>query len=192
MTAFTSLSFLSASPRLRVSRLRPVLFAAILAAWPGIARGQDLSESAAVEISRAYLASHSRTERQQLAARLATYDGDVSAVLEQLQSRAFPKVASGYFAAKHFSNPDLLARNPNDLLYFVVPRAYRPDRPTGLIVFLHGGGSTTTRLAPQATLNFPVAESPADTHRSGDMFDATGMIAVGPSAPWDTLTSYRW
>ena len=61
-----------------------------------------------------------------------------------------------------------------------------------MIVFLHGGGSSTTRKAPRATLDFPAADSPADANRSGDMFAATGMITVGPSAPWHPETSYRW
>jgi predicted esterase len=172
--------------------VRPLLVVAILAILPAIARGQSMGEGTAVEISRAYLASHSSTEQRQLAAKLANFQGDWSAVIKQLRSQTFPEIAAGYLPAEHFSSPELLARNPDDLLYFVVPKSYRPDRPAGLIIFLHGGGATTTRRAPRATLAFPSANSPADTSRSGDMFAATGMITVGPSAPWDTSTSYRW
>jgi pimeloyl-ACP methyl ester carboxylesterase len=172
--------------------IRRLLITAVLTLLPGVVRGQGVSEATAVEISQAYLASHSRSERRELAAKLVDYRGDVSAVLDRLHPHTFPEVAAGYFAAKHLANPELLARNPDDLLYYLVPKSYRPDRPTGLIIFLHGGGATTPRTAPRATLPFRIANDPPDTHRSGEMFAATGMIAVGPSAPWDTNTSYRW
>ena len=185
---------ISASFRLRAGSLRRLATILIVACFllPNIARGQALSEVAAVRYAREYLASHGAGERSGLAAKLARFHGDWSAVVDQLRERSFPSAAAGYYAARHFSDPDLLAARPDDLLYFVVPPSYRPDRPSGLIVFLHGGGATTPRVAPQATLQFPTADSPPDSHRSGDMFAATGMITVGPSAPWDTRTSYRW
>lgn len=152
----------------------------------------SLDEASAVKLSKAWLASHEARERKRLAAQLSEYDGDIGPVLAKLSSRPHQSVKPGYIPEEHFSDSSLRKKHPNDLLYFVVPKSYRTDRPTGLIVFLHGGGSTTSRRAPQATLQFPLSDSPADTHRSGDMFAATGMITVGPSAPWDPETSYRW
>ena len=41
---------------------------------------------------------------------------------------------AGYLPEEHVTAPDLQKRHPRDLLYYVVPQGYRPDRPAGLIV----------------------------------------------------------
>jgi acetyl esterase/lipase len=146
----------------------------------------------AVKLSNQWLSSRDPAERKRLAAKLSQFDGDPAPVIARLSSRSFKSVMPGYIPEEHFSQSELCRKHPDDLLYFVVPKSYRPDRPTGLIVFLHGGGRTTTRRAPQATLNFPASDSPPDTHHCGDMFAATGMITVGPSAPRDTESAHRW
>lgn len=155
-------------------------------------RSATVDTSTATKLAQQWLASSDRAERKQVAAQLGEYDGDFETVVKNLSTRSFNAVKTGYIAEEHFSESALRRRHPDDLLYFVVPKSYQPERATGLIVFLHGGGSGTTRKAPRATLDFPTPDSPPDTHRSGDMFAATGMITVGPSAPWDTETSYRW
>jgi predicted esterase len=76
-------------------------------------------------------------------------------------------------------------------LYFVVPSGYDPSRPTGLIVFLHGGGLYTSRDAPDYTLRFAAPDS-TEPDRAGRMLAGTGMITVGPSAPGKGESYYRW
>ncbi|HEY2146970.1 MAG TPA: hypothetical protein VGH32_03480, partial [Pirellulales bacterium] len=169
-----------------------VLAAATIIALACTGRSATLDLDTAVKLSNQWLAARDPVERKRLAAKLGEFEGDPPAVIARLSSRSFQSVKSGYIPEEHFSQSDLRRKHPDDLLYFVVPKSYRPDRPTGLIVFLHGGGRTTTRRAPQATLNFPATDSPPDTHRCGDMFAATGMVTVGPSAPWDSETAHRW
>lgn len=41
-------------------------------------------------------------------------------------------------------------------------------------------------------MDFPKKADEEENSQLGDVFDATGMIAVGPSAPWDEDTAYRW
>ena len=144
-----------------------------------------MDQDAAVKLCREYLASENRTERQELLARLAGYEGEIDPVLQSLGKHTYQPVKPGYHGEEHFASADLRKRHPEDLLYFVVPKEYRTDQPTGLIVFLHGGGRTTSRHAPQATLRFPDNDTPRYSSRSGDMLAATGMITVGPSAPWN-------
>ena len=127
-----------------------------------------------------------------MAAKLAAYAGDFQPVLQALAEQKHEPIKPGYHAKEHFTLAELDKKHPKDLLYFTVPKSYRPDRPTGLIVFMHGGGKTTTREAPRATLNFPDRHDSSPSRRLGDLFDATGMIVVGPSAPWDPSTSRRW
>jgi pimeloyl-ACP methyl ester carboxylesterase len=57
---------------------------------------------------------------------------------------------------------------------------------------MHGGGNTSSRRAPRYFMNFLTSGTEAESSQLGDVFAETGMIAVGPSAPWDRSTSYRW
>lgn len=153
--------------------------------------GQTIDGAQAVQLARDYLTADDDAKRKTLAASLATYSGDIPSVLKALSARTFKPVKSGYHPQEHFTVPELLVTRSKDLLYFNVPDSYRPDRPTGLIVFLHGGGKTTSRRAPRVFLNFP-DEDDEESNQLGDIFAATGMIAVGPSAPWDEESWYRW
>jgi len=151
-----------------------------------------LDQDAAVKLCREYLASESRTERQSLLARLNDYEHEIDLVLQSLSQQTYQPVKPGYHGDEHFASADLRNKHPEDLLHFLVPKDYQVDRPTGLIVFLHGGGATTSRRAPQATLRFPDRDTPRYSSRSGDVLAATGMVTVGPSAPWHPESYHRW
>ena len=146
----------------------------------------------AIELAREFLASDSGEERAEMSTRLAAYAGPIEPVVAALRAQEHSPVKPGYKASKHFTTPGLAKKYPNERLYFVVPKGYEPSRPTGLIVFLHGGGFNTSRDAPAYTLLAPNDETSADSSRSGDMLAATGMITVGPSAPGKGESSYRW
>ncbi|MGO8691437.1 MAG: serine aminopeptidase domain-containing protein [Thermoguttaceae bacterium] len=158
----------------------------------GPAQAEILDQDAAIKLGHQYLAADSRTERRRLAALLADYQGDIEPVLKRLSTQKHQTVKAGLHPAKHFISGELRKRHPEDLLYFVVPEGYRPERSSGLIIFLHGGGRKTSRNAPQSTLSFPDKNTPRYSSRSGDLFAATGMITVGPSAPWNTHCYHRW
>jgi pimeloyl-ACP methyl ester carboxylesterase len=132
-------------------------------------------------------------EKRRMAARLAEYRGAVDPVIARLKYRTYNRVEPGYHPEVSFSIPALRKKHPDDLLYFSIPKSYSQKQATGLIVFLHGGGNTSSRRAPRVFLDYPddgTAES--DSNQLGNLFNATGMIAVGPSAPWDEDSSYRW
>lgn len=119
--------------------------------------GQPIDGAKAVQLARDYLSTDDDAKRKSLAARLAEYRGDIPSVLKALSARSFEPVKAGYHPEEHFTVPELLAKHPKDLLFFNVPDSYRPDRPTGLIVFLHGGGKddfTAEFLPPRADV-FP-------------------------------------
>lgn len=177
------------------SRLWGAAIAALLISvrLVGSAAAADLNLEEAVALSREFLKADNRDERNDIAAKLANYRGYILPVIERLQSRQYKKYAAGYHSDESFSVPELNDRHPDDLLFFNVPPSYSPQQPTGLVVFLHGGGATTGRRAPRVTLNYPdrgVAER--DTSQMGNVFNSTGFIAVGPSAPWNERSYYRW
>jgi predicted esterase len=171
------------------TRVSVIVGMLVLIASSGSSRAMDQAE--ALKLAREYLASDDGAERRQLAADLAEYEGDPQPLIEKLAAQSYEPVEAGYHSEEHFSVAALLAKHPDDLLYFTVPKSYRPDRATGLIVFMHGGGNTSSRRAPRYFMNFPEGEKD-ESSQLGDVFDAAGMIAVGPSAPWNRRSSYRW
>lgn len=136
-------------------------------------------------LAREYLNADAAT-RADLARRLDASPCDPEAVVRSLKPRLPAEVKTGYLPGRHFETPELLARHPDDLLFIVVPESYRTDKPTGLIVLMHGGGSDSKRDAPDRYMKA------GDTGQAlGNEF-AAGMIAVGPSAPWNEKSSARW
>src|SRR5262245_45620181 len=120
---------------------------AVLAGSQKLGRTADSDQ--AVKLSREFLVSQDSNERKRLAARLSAHDGAIDSVTAALSTRSFSRVTAGYHPEQRFSLPALRTKHPDDLLYFHVPQTYTPNRSTGLIVFLHGGGNTSSRRAPR-------------------------------------------
>jgi poly(3-hydroxybutyrate) depolymerase len=146
-----------------------------------------MTRDEAVGLCRNYLAAERASQRQRILKQLADYAGPVEPVIERLTARTYKPVKEGMLSAEHFSADDLRSKHPDDLLYFRLPPNYQPDTASGLIVFMHGGGATTSPRVAGAALSLP-GQSPASS-ASGDLFAATGMITVGPSSP--NKPSYR-
>ena len=173
-------------------------FAGLLASWVLVvsvqAKGPDpvvLDRDGALDLSRQFLDAGDEDARNGLLKQIARYAGDFEPIVRELRRQTYRPIPPGYYAERRFGSAELREKYPKDLLYFIVPN-YRPDQPTGLIVFLHGGGINTSRDAPEYTLLTPDDDSPSYTNRSGDMLAATGMITVGPSAPGKGESYYRW
>jgi len=150
----------------------------------------DRTQDRAVDLCRDYLTATRSSQRQAILKQLADYRGPIEPIIDRLASRSYKAVKTGYRPEEHFTSDPLRQKHSDDLLYFVVPKNYRPERATGLIVFLHGGGKTTSRYAPGVTLAIPDSRS-TSSRASGDLFAATGMITVGPSSP-NKPSYHRW
>jgi len=153
-------------------------------------RAADLDET--VKTARQYLECSDRRERVALSEKLAAYTGDWRDVVEALRPRPTQAVKPGYYREEHFTAPRLREKHPDDLLYLVVPTSYRPEQPTGLVVFMHGGGKGSARTAPDRYMTPADSTTPRSSTRLGDMFETLGMIGVGPSAPWNENDHSRW
>jgi predicted esterase len=154
------------------------------------AAGAKRGRRRAVELSRAYLECVDDVRRQRLAEALVEYDDDIDGVVGQLRQQEFEPVKAGYHAEQHFSLAPRAGKHAEDLLYFYVPEGYRPERPSGLIIVMHGGGRTSERELPGYFMSFP-GEGESNT-QFGDTLNDLGMVVVGPSAPWDEDSAYRW
>ncbi len=164
----------------------------ILASCSAPATADEIATTTAARLAREYLGSEDDDERKELADKLDEYKGDIDNVLRRLRPTEFPEVEPGYHPAEHFTLPELSEEYPDDLLYFTVPESYKPFQPTGLIIFMHGGGNASPRNTPRYFMNLKTEEDDDESSEIGDIFSATGMIAVGPSAPWNEDCSYRW
>lgn len=166
--------------------LRHIIIVASIAAKCSSSAAEPIDFQTAVSLSRQYLASDDDEERSRLEARLSGYRGEIDPVVAALAARTYPAVKPGYYADEKFESAELRKKYPQDWLYFIVPPTYEPKQPTGLIVFLHGGGLNTSRDAAMYTLD------PGESQASSRMLAATGMIIVGPSAPGKGESYYRW
>ncbi len=173
-------------------RLIALAFCVLMSSQANPAAAQEPKLQPAVTFAKEFLDEDDEDRRGELARSLAAYDGQCDAVLSRLQLQTYEPIQPGYYPDEEFTDPDLKESHPDDLLYFLVPKSYRPDRPTGLVVFMHGGGATTGRRAPRHTIRPPEEGDDDETSAMGDVFDDAGLIAVGPSAPWDEDSYYRW
>lgn len=155
------------------------------------ARASDLEST--VRTARLYLQSEDPQEKARLAEKLDAYDGDLAELVDALRPRPqSAAVSPGYHPEEHFSDPVLREKHPDDLLYFQVPTGYDSAKPNGLVVFMHGGGKGSPRTAPDRYMLAAEADTPEATTRLGELFEDTGLIGVGPSAPWNENDHSRW
>lgn len=143
-------------------------------------------------ISRQYRDCKDPDEKKELAKKLARYDRHWKSVVDELRPRSTTKVKHGYYPAEHFQTRQLREKHPDDLLYLAVPSSYRPGEATGLVVFLHGGGGNSPRTAPAGYMTPGKPDDSPNGSRLGEIFEAAGMIGVGPSAPWNDKSNSRW
>ena len=145
-----------------------------------------------VRTARQYLECSDGQERAALSQKLAEFTDDWRDVVEALRPRPTQAAKPGYYREEHFTNPQLRRKYPDDILYLVVPTGYQPGKPPGLVVFMHGGGKGSPRTAPDRYMTPADSTTPPSSTRLGDMFEALGMIGVGPSAPWNENDHSRW
>jgi predicted esterase len=120
---------------------------------------------------------------------LSTYAGDIDLIISALQPVAPRSFPVGYSSLQHFSVPELKEKYPDDHLYYYVPGSYSPDRPTGLLIALHGGGAGTSRESARGTVD---PGSGAMAYGYTLYLPNSPYIAVGPSAPLSTTDDARW
>ena len=96
------------------------------------ARASDLGE--VVELARQYLGAADPEVKARLSKQLAQHDGDWNRVVDALRPKPAGDVKAGCYEEEHFTDPQLREEHPDDLLYFVVPNCYRPERPTGCFI----------------------------------------------------------
>ncbi len=172
------------------------LCAAFIVGWlvPEVVSSDILAAAPdrAVQLSRQYLESDDSGKKENLAKELSASDADWEQVVERLRTHQHEAVKPGYYPEEHFSDPALRKSRPDDLLYFMVPTSYRADKPSALVVFMHGGGKGSPRTSPARYMKPSDDKTPTSVPYIGGIFEDTGMIGVAPSAPWNPEDHGRW
>ena len=147
-----------------------------------------LTEKQSVDLARQYLDSRHTDRRAELRKELASFEGDLDAVLAGLRPSPRRGMEKGLSSLQHFSDPQLRAIYPEDHLYYFVPESYNPAEQMGLLILLHGGGSGTKREAAGRLLE----QDPERGHALTEYLADLPFITVSPSAPWSETSSKRW
>jgi predicted esterase len=148
-------------------------------------------EDAIVEACRQFLKADGKPEAS-VVETIKAYDGPIEPIIERLSATpgADWQDVSGVVANQSFQHPSLKAAYVDDRLHFFVPDSYAPEKPFGLVIFMHGGGRTTPREHPLHVVTHPDDDPQSiglQPHVAGLPF-----ILVAPSAPWNETTGARW
>ncbi|MCX6991784.1 MAG: hypothetical protein NT011_01440 [Kiritimatiellaeota bacterium] len=100
-------------------------------------------------------------------------------VLKQIRGIPEPLGETGYLDHRHFRTPELLAKYPEELLYFIVPEKL-PEKPP-LLILLHGG--SVDRETPHHYLREPMPHAFCQSPRSDlrEILGAYRLVTVMPS-----------
>jgi predicted esterase len=167
-----------------------MLIRVVLLIFLAAVRGTS-AESGIVELAARYLSAEG-ADKEEAAVLVSKYSGSIAEVIRRLEKQE-PKnhvPASGAIVGQHFTAPDLRRQHPNDLLHFLIPSAYTPTRPIGLLIFMHGGGPGTTREYARSVISDPATDRYSYGMR--EHFTNSQFIVVAPSAPWNEQSSARW
>lgn len=113
---------------------------------PGESPGDDaLSESdqVAVKAARQWM-SASPGDRASYERILEKYDQNIDEVIREIMPRGsatHAKIVGREVRGDTFTVPELLARNEDHPFNFYVPSHYDPEKPMGLLLWMHGGGT---------------------------------------------------
>jgi len=103
---------------------------------------------------------------------------DPVGLLKSCLARRWRDYGPGPAIEEHFTLPHLQAQRPDELLSFLAPPDYTPERAYSLIVLLHGGGSGTPRDTARRWLE--QSDAPAAYHFGRELCEHE-LIAVAPS-----------
>lgn len=136
-----------------------------------------------VECAREYLKEGCSPKADALRSELEKYEGDFDSIVQALKPVPPAKPPTGWQVAQPFKKPELAAKYPDELLTYYIPADYRPDRPVGLLFFLHGGGTGQPRDSGTKVYK---------DYGMNDIFEASGRIVCYPCSPPSRNSFAAW
>lgn len=113
----------------------------------------DTAADNIIKASQDYICSNGDKD-DALGKKLEAYNGSIEAVLNKLKESEPKnwqnKTPSGKivkFSLPQFKTSEFNDKFPESCLYYYVPKDYSPDKPFGLLLYLHGGGPGVSPLS---------------------------------------------
>ena len=151
--------------------------------------GNAMSTEQAVAVCRQYLSAETAEAKGPLLRSLPAYRDPIPPVIEALTPKRGSQTGSrGLSGTVRFETPSLREKHKDDHLYYHVPEGHDSSAPTGLLIYMHGGGPGTKREYAGEVID------PAAKYANGIAFllNETPYVVVAPSAPWNPKSYSRW
>lgn len=136
------------------------------------------------EKGRAFLGSSSADERESLRKELAKFDGDFGRVVERMKPKRPAKAETGFIKNRPFRVEKFQKKYPGEIMTLYVPESYDPGKPTGLLIFLHGGGQCQPRDSGLKIFDEGYAIS--------DLLMESGLLVCAPCCPYSETSFNGW
>ena len=145
-----------------------------------------------IAVATQYLSSTDAQERNELATKLAEQNTDIDEIVAKLRSDADQNLETrtGELLEEPFTKPELDETYDADRIFYYVPENYDASKPTGLLVFMHGGGANTPITYARVSTSLPSDYS--FSYGLRPRIDASQFIIAAPSAPMHPTSSARW
>lgn len=194
---------------LRVSLAIIASVALVSSETANAAQGLVPGFDAVVVLARKFMDNEDPAAREEILRKIGGWNQRLDEIAVALRPVPHVSAPKGYLAADKFTVPRLreklaalvpgrgpvpasrtVAAKPGDVFfeeyvnYVFVPHNYRPDKPTGMLIYLHGGGGEThPQYVLQSVFPPPTAPRAMDRYGVADLCRESGLITVAPSTP---------
>lgn len=142
-------------------------------------------QAALIEKARLFISDPQARKESDLRAELAACTDGMEDVLGQIFQPPPAPSETGLILDRPFRLAELAARYVEERMVLHVPADYQPEKPRGLVIFLHGGGRGQPRDTPCRQWRQP-------EFGVQDLFMQCGQIVCMPPSPPDEESHAAW
>lgn len=134
-------------------------------------------------LAQDYISCSDNAELMSLQKKLDKYEGDFNDVIRSLKPQPHEKVETGLLKNRPFMKECFASRYSDYLMSIYVPEDYNFQKAYGLLIFLHGGGTSTPANAGSYVF---------EHYGIADILKESGYIICCPCAPKNEMSFSSW